>query len=235
MPRSDSWNQAGQRRAEVVVVARHERRDDDGALGGDRLDVLEGHVADELGLGEVAGGGEPLAELPGGAARELLHPAHPQPQRLAEDAVVAAALARPARVGMCSAIASAGSTGRRGHLRRGEREHGRAAGEDLLVVRPSWRASASTRSATDAPVIRLPPVSVSMPMRISWACSARRIGPAAVQQRDQLPAGQLVQRRHGLEVGVGAVEEVLGQAGQRGPQPPDPPRAAQAGGRPGPG
>ena len=60
-----------------------------------------------------------------------------------------------------------------------------------LSSRPSWRASASTRSATEAPVIRLPPVSVSMPMRISWACSARRIGPAAMQQGDQLPAGEL--------------------------------------------
>ena len=92
-PRSDSWNQAGSGSAEVVVVVAHERRDDDGPLGGDRLDVFERHVADQLGLGEVAGGGEPHAELPRGAARQLLHPAHAQPQRLAEDPVVVAALA----------------------------------------------------------------------------------------------------------------------------------------------
>ena len=38
---------------------------------------------------------------------------------------------------------------------------------------PSCRASESTRSATEAPVSRLPPVSVSIPIRISCACTAR--------------------------------------------------------------
>ena len=118
-----------------MVVARHERRDDDGALGRHRLDVLERHVADELGFGEVAGGGQPLAELPRGAARELLHPAHPEPERLAEDPVVAAALAR--RGGRDVERDRLFRQDRRlGHLRSGERQHGRAADEDLLVVEP---------------------------------------------------------------------------------------------------
>ena len=90
LPRSDSWNHAGSGAPKSCSWVCDERRDDDGPLGGDRLDVLEGHVADELGLGEVAERGEPLAELPRGPAGQLLHPAHAQPQRLAEDAVVVA-------------------------------------------------------------------------------------------------------------------------------------------------
>ena len=54
LPRSDSWNAGRERRAEVVVVRCDERRDHDGPLGRDRFDVLERHVADELGLGELA-------------------------------------------------------------------------------------------------------------------------------------------------------------------------------------
>ena len=42
--------------------------------------------------------GESHTELPGGSAGELLHPPHPKPQRLAEDAVVVAALPVAAEV-----------------------------------------------------------------------------------------------------------------------------------------
>ena len=116
LPQVGQLEPGGKRRAEVVVVRRHERRDDDGPLGGDRLDVLEGHVADQLGLGEVAGGGEPHAELPGGPAGELLHPAHAEPQRLAEDAVVVARCR--ASVAEVHRGRLRGQLGRRRHPRR---------------------------------------------------------------------------------------------------------------------
>ena len=51
--------------------------------------------------------------------------------------------------------------------------------------------------------------------------------PAPVQQGDELPAGQLVQRRHRLQVGVDPVEQVLRQPRQRGPQPAGAPRPPQ--------
>ena len=55
--------------------------------------------------------------------------------------------------------------------------------------------------------------------------------PAAVQQGDQLPAGEIAQRRHGLEIGIRAIEEMLGEAGQGGPQPARPATRRAAGGR----
>ena len=56
-----------------------------------------------------------------------------------------------------------------------------------------------------------------------------------MQQRDQLAARELGERRDRLEIGVDAVEQVLGQTRQRRAQPTDAPRAAQAVARPGPG
>ena len=82
----------GERPAEVVEVRLHERRDDHGSMGEDRLDVLEGHVADHVRLDELAGLGQSHAELPGRSTGQLLHPSHPQPQRLPEDPVVVPAL-----------------------------------------------------------------------------------------------------------------------------------------------
>ena len=78
-----------QRRAEVVLVAvRPATGTTTARLGGHRLDVVEVHVADQLGVGQVARAGEALAELPCGPAGQLLDPADPQAQRLAQDAVV---------------------------------------------------------------------------------------------------------------------------------------------------
>ena len=78
--------------------------------------------------------------------------------------------------------ASAGSSGA-GATRGGARASTTGLRSRISAsVRPSWRASASTRSATAAPVIRFRPVSVSMPMRISWACSARSTDLAPVEQ-----------------------------------------------------
>ena len=72
--------------------------------------------------------------------------------------------------------------------------------------------------------MRLPPVSVSMPIRISWACSARRTVRLRWSRASSWRLRQLGQRRHGLEVGVDLVEQVLGQLRQGGAQPADPPR-----------
>ena len=102
----------------------------------------------------------------------------------------------------CMGAASAGSSG------RGATRGGVSASTTGLrsstswSVRPSWRASASTRNATDAPVIRLRPVSVSMPMRISCAWSARSTTWPRWNSGDELAARQLGQLRHRFEVGV---------------------------------
>ena len=50
---------------------------------------------------------------------------------------------------------------------------------------------------------------------------------AAVEQTDELAAGELGQRRHRLEVGVDPVEELLGQRRHRGSEPADLPGAAE--------
>ena len=56
-------------------------------------------------------------------------------------------------------------------------------------------------------------------------------GLAAVEQGDQLPARQLGERRNRLEIGVGAVEQVLGQA-WAAPNAAGPPATLPAGGGP---
>ena len=212
LPRSDSWNRAGQRGAEVVVVRRHERRDDDGPLGGDRLDVVEGHVADQLGLGEVAGRGEALAELPGGPARQLLDPADPQAQRLAQDAVVVAAVAVGAEV-------DGGRLGRQLGPRARPAGGVRASTtglrlEDLLVAQPvlagldehpqRHRRAGHPVAAGVGEHAHEDLVGVQRPQD--------RL--AAVEQGDQLAAGELgAAAGTRLEVGVDPVEQVLGEAG----------------------
>ena len=68
-------------------------------------------------------------------------------------------------------------------------------------------------------------------MRISWACSAPQDGATAMKQGDELPARQLGERGDRLEIGVGAVEEVLGQAGQCRAESPNPPGTPHSAGR----
>jgi hypothetical protein len=57
---------------------------------------------------------------------------------------------------------------------------------------------------------------------------------APVEERHQLAAGQLGQRRDRFQVGVGPFEQPVGEDGQRRPQAPDPPRSPDpTGGRDG--
>ena len=113
----------------MVEVRLHQRRDDDGSLREHGLDVLEGHVADHVRLDEVADRGEAHAELPRGAPGELLHPAHAQAQRLAEDPVVVAALGVATQVHGGRLRRQLGT---RSDARRRQCEHDRAALQHLL-------------------------------------------------------------------------------------------------------
>ena len=115
-----------------MTVRRDERRDDDGTLRRDGFDVLERHVTDQLGLGELTERGEPFTELPRGAPGELLHPAHAEPERLAQDAVVVGVVLVAAE--MDAPNTSSGSSGAGATRGAREREHDRAAGEDLVVA-----------------------------------------------------------------------------------------------------
>ena len=128
---------------------------------------------------------------------------------------------------MLSVIASSGSTGAAATCGPVSAKHGGTANEDLLVVeavlagfgehaqrhrRAGHPVAAGVGEHADEDLVGV---------------EGPQDGPAAVQQGDELAAGELVQRRHGLEIGVRAVEEVLGQAGQGGPQPSHPPCPAQ--------
>ena len=128
---SESWNDGRKRRAELVAMRRDERGNDDGPLRCDGFDMLERHVADQLGLGELAERGEPFTEVPRGPAGELLHPAHAEPERLAQDAVVVGVVFVAAEMNGRRLF---GQRGRRGDTRRRQREHDRAARENLFVA-----------------------------------------------------------------------------------------------------
>ena len=128
---------------------------------------------------------------------------------------------------MCSVIASSGSSGAGATWGPVSARTAGLRARISLSSRPSWRASASTRSATEAPVIRLPPVSVSMPMRISWAWSARRIA--------RLRCSRAISCRLVSSASAGTASRSASvrsrrcsaKAGQRGAEPPDPPGAPQ--------
>ena len=122
-------------------------------------------------------------------------------------------------VGMFSVIASSGNTGAAPPA-VGQGEHGRAANEDLgvleAVLARLGEHAQRHRSARH-------PVAAGVGEHADEdlvGVQGAQHGPAAVQQGDELAAGQLVQRRHRLEVGIGAVEEVLGQPRKGGAQPP---------------
>ena len=209
-----------------MVVRRDERGDDDGSLRRDGFDVLERHVADQLGLGELAERGEPLTEVPRGAAGELLHPAHAEPERLAQDAVVVGVVLVAAEVDAPTRSAGSSAAGATRGAVSASTIGLRARTSSSL--KPSCRASTSTRSATDAPVIRLRPVSVSMPIRISCACSARRIA--------RLRCSNAMSWRLVSSASAGTASRSAStrssrfsaKRGQRGAEPADAPRAPQA-------
>ena len=76
------------------------------------------------GSGSVAGRREAHAQLPRGPAGQLLHPAHAQPQRLAEEAVVVAVLSAPSGREVDGASPSAGQRRSSGATRGGRQgEH----------------------------------------------------------------------------------------------------------------
>ena len=134
-------------------------------------------------------------------------------------------------VGMFSVIASSGNTGSGATCGPVRASTAGLRTRISASSRPSWRASASTRSATEAPVIRLPPVSVSMPMRISWACSAaappgcgaagRRAGGWSARAAAAPPRG-----RH--RCGRGGARPT--EEGRRAASPPSTPRRRRAAG-----
>ena len=170
------------------------------------------------------------AELPRGAARQLLHPAHPQPQRLAQHGGLVAALRRRTEdegVGGGGQRRTAAPTLRRGP---GRAPPGCARGSPRRS-RPSSRASTSTRSAIDAPVIRVVSGVDEQPHQDLVRVQGAEHVPAAVQEREELPAGERRQLGHGAQVGVGAVEEVLGQVGEGGAAAGRPATRRAAGGR----
>ena len=123
-----------------------------------------------------------------------------------------------------------GQDRRAGDLGRGQGQHGRAPGDDLLVGqavlaslgenpqrhrRAGHEVAAGVGEHAHEDLVRV---------------QRTQDEPAAVEHADQLPARQLGERRDVLEVGVGAVEEVLGEPGQRGAEAPDPPGPAQVAG-----
>ena len=198
-------------RAELVTVRGDERGNDDGALRRDGFDVLDGHVTDQLGLGELVGGGEPFAEFPRGAAGELLHPAHAESERLAQDAVVVGVVLVAAEWKRRTRL---GEHGRRCHTRRREREHDRAAREDLGVAQAVLTCAdqhAQRHRRAGHPVVA---GLGEHPHHDLVGVQRTQDHAAPMQQRGELEARELVERRDRFEIGVDAVEQVLGQAGQ---------------------
>ena len=83
--------------------------------------------------------------------------------------------------------------------------------------------------------MRFGPVSVSIPMRISWACTARRMVRPRWSRATSWRLVSSSQRRDGLEIGVDPVEEGLGQLGERVLADGPPATRPGAAGQPGPG
>ena len=211
-----------QRRAEVVVMARQQRRDDDGAFRDDALDVLERQMTDDSGSGRTP---DAARRSPSFQAARPDSSCTQRTRNRSASRRIPLSLQRMQleAVGMLSVIASSGRTGAGGHLRTGERQHGGAANEDLLVVE-AVLARLGEHAQCDGCAGH--PIAARVGEHADEdlvGVQGAQDGPAAVQQGDELSAGELVQRWNGFEVGVRPVEEVLGQAGQGGTQPSHPP------------
>ena len=172
------------------------------------FDVLDGHVTDQLRLGELVGGREPFTELPRGPPGQLLHPAHAESERFAQDAVVVGVVLVPRRSG--STEHAAGSTAA-GATRGGVSASTIGLRARISVsLKPSWRAPTSTRKRDRRPGHPVVAGLGEHPHHDLVGVQRTEDHSAPMHQRRELEARELVERRHRFEVGVDAVEQVLG-------------------------
>ncbi len=166
----------------------------------------------------------PLAELPGGATGELLHPSGTEAECFAEHAVVRAR-------GVADAGVRCDGVGGQGGLvcdpRAGEGEHDGAAGEQVLVGQSVASPLGEHQQSDGGPSHPVAPGVGEHAHEDLVGVEGAQHAATSVQECDELAVGERIDRRHVLQVRVHAVEQRLREPGEGGPETADAPGRLQ--------